>query len=70
MVLFTGDRDLEMLARWEENVHLQALLKNFNHDSVLYELDGFNHNTVVAPAAAWITSDIKRLWYMANNPRK
>ena len=66
MVLITGDRDLEMLARWEENVHLQALLKNFNHDSVLYELDGFNHVTVLAPAVTWIANDIRTMWYLAN----
>ncbi len=62
LVLITGDRDLEMLARWEENVHLQALLKNFNHDSVLYELQGFDHVTVLSPAVAWIASDIRRSW--------
>jgi len=62
LVLITGDRDLEMLARWEENVHLQALLKNFRHDSVLYELQGFNHVTVLSPAVVWIASDIRRSW--------
>ncbi|MBQ7811379.1 MAG: alpha/beta hydrolase [Bacteroidales bacterium] len=66
LVLFSGDRDLEMLARWEENVHLQALLKNFGHDSVLYELDGFNHVTVLQPAVTWIASDIRRLWRAAH----
>ena len=66
MVLITGDRDMEMLARWEENVHLQALLKNFKHDSVLYELDGFNHVTVLSPAVTWIASDIRRNWRNAN----
>ena len=68
MVLITGDRDLEMLARYEENAHLQALLKNFKHDSVLYEMQGFNHGTVVAPAVALITSDIKRLWREYQKP--
>ncbi len=62
MVLISGDRELEMLARYEENVHLQALLKNFGHDSVLYEMQGFNHVSVLAPAVALITSDIKKLW--------
>lgn len=62
LVLITGDRDLEMLARWEENVHLKALLKNFNHDSVLYELQGFDHVTVLSPAVAWIAADIRRSW--------
>ncbi len=62
MILISGDRELEMLARYEENIHLQALLKNFGHDSVLYELQGFNHVSVLAPAVALITSDIKKLW--------
>ena len=62
LVLISGDRNLEMLARYEENAHLQALLKNFGHDSVLYEMQVFNHGTVKAPASALISSDIKKLW--------
>lgn len=62
MILISGDRNLEMLARWEENAHLQSLLVNFKHDSVLYEMQGFNHVSVLAPAVALITSDIKKLW--------
>lgn len=68
LVLISGDRDLEMLARYEENAHLQALLKNFGHDSVLYEIQGFNHGTVTAPASALISSDIKKLWKEYQNP--
>ena len=62
MILITGDRDLEMTARYEENALLQSLLKNFRHDSVLYEMQGFDHGTVLAPASALISSDIKSLW--------
>lgn len=62
MVLISGDRDLEMLARYEENAHLLALLEHFGHDSVLYEMQGFDHGTVLAPAVALIASDIRRLW--------
>ena len=62
MILISGDRNLEMLARWEENAHLQSLLVNFKHDSVLYEMQGFNHVSVLAPAVSLITSDIKKLW--------
>ena len=68
LVLISGDRNLEMLARYEENAHLQALLKNFGHDSVLYEMQGFNHRTVTAPASALISSDIKKLWKEYQNP--
>ena len=62
MILITGDRNLEMTARYEENALLQPLLKNFGHDSVLYEMQGFDHGTVLAPASALMSSDIKRLW--------
>ena len=62
MILISGDRDLEMLARYEENDHLQALLEHFNHDSVLYEMQGFDHGTVLAPAVALISADIRKLW--------
>lgn len=62
MILICGDRDLEMLARYEENAHLQSLLKHFGHDSVLYEMQGFDHVTVLAPAQSMISADIRRLW--------
>lgn len=68
MILISGDRDLEMLARYEENAHLQALLKNFGHESVLYEMQGFGHGSVLSPAVALISSDIKRLWKERQNP--
>ena len=68
LVLISGDRELEMLARYEENAHLQALLKNFGHESVLYEMQGFGHGSVVAPASALISSDIKKLWKKYQNP--
>lgn len=69
IILITGDRNLEMTARYEENALLQPLLKNFGHDSVLYEMQGFDHGTVLAPASALISSDIKRLWriYLSGN---
>lgn len=62
LVLISGDRQLEMLARYEENLHLQSLLKHFGHDSVLYEMQGFTHGSVVEPAVSLIRSDIKKLW--------
>ena len=45
---FTGDRNLEMADRWEENALLASVLKNIgNKKSALYELQGFNHGTVL-----------------------
>lgn len=67
MILISGDRNLEMLARYEENSHLQALLKNFGHDSVLYEMQGFGHVSVLAPAVSLISADIRKLWKNSQN---
>jgi len=59
-LLITGDRKLEMLARYEENAHLEAILKGVgNKDVRLYELDGFNHGNVYAPACYLILDWIK-----------
>ena len=59
LMLITGDRNLEMLARWEENAHLYAILKYLGHPVELFELQGFSHNTIWAPASCLIRDDIR-----------
>lgn len=59
LLLVTGDRKLEMLARYEENLHLKAILDHFGHPVTLYELNGFNHGNVISPASVLIRQDIK-----------
>ena len=59
LMLITGDRNLEMLARYEENAHLAAILKHLGHPVQLFELQGFDHGTVIPPAAQLIRSDIQ-----------
>lgn len=61
LMLITGDRSLEMLARYEENAHLSAILKHFGHPFELFELNGFDHGTVLGPACYLIRADIRRL---------
>lgn len=49
-LLITGDRNLEMTARYEENAHLYAILKSFNNKEIaLCELQGFDHGSVRGP---------------------
>lgn len=49
-LLITGDRKLEMTARYEENVHLEAILKSLgNKEIALCELEGFDHGNVRGP---------------------
>ena len=48
--LMTGDRELEMLGRYEENAYLWRMLRLIgNKQTVLYEFDGYGHN-MTAPA--------------------
>ena len=48
--LITGDRKLEMRARYEENAHLDAVLRGVGNENVhLYELQGFDHGTMCSP---------------------
>lgn len=49
--LITGDRELEMLGRYEENAYLWRMMKEAGHQQTrLYELDGFDHGGMAQPA--------------------
>lgn len=62
ILLVTGDRELEMLGRYEENAYFARMLKVAGHDDVtLHELDGFNHGGMVEPATALVLKFAKRV---------
>jgi acetyl esterase/lipase len=49
--LITGDRNLEMLGRYEENAYLWRMMKLVGRpDAELYELQGFDHGQMSEPA--------------------
>lgn len=51
LYLITGDRELEMLGRYEENAYMWRMMKLAGHkQTTLYELDGFNHGGMANPA--------------------
>jgi len=51
LYLITGDRNLEMLGRYEENAYMWRMMNIVGHKQTkLYELDGFNHGEMVNPA--------------------
>ena len=51
LCLITGDRELEMLRRCEENAYMCRMMKLAGHKhSTLYELDGFDHGGMAQPA--------------------
>lgn len=61
LVLITGDKHLEMAARYEENALLEAVLKSIGNKKVtLYEMQGFDHGQVLGPACCLIADYVKR----------
>ncbi len=49
LLLITGDRDKEMLGRYEENAYLWRMMQIVGHPSTeLYELEGYGHNMTEA----------------------
>ncbi len=50
LYLITGDRELEMLGRYEENAYMCRMMKLSGHkQTTLYELDGFDHGGMADP---------------------
>ncbi len=51
LVLITGDRNLELLGRYEENAYLWRMMKlTGSTNTELYELQGFDHGQMPEPA--------------------
>ena len=58
--LVTGDRELELWGRYEENAYFQRMMKNGGHKNTsLDELQGFDHGAMVEPGALLILKYIK-----------
>jgi len=50
LYLMTGDRELEMLGRYEENAYMARMMKIAGHQQTyLYEFDGFDHGGMAQP---------------------
>jgi acetyl esterase/lipase len=51
LLLITGDRNQELLGRYEENAYLWRMMKEVGHTNTeLCELGGFNHGQMAEPA--------------------
>ncbi len=53
LLLITGDRELEMLGRYEENAYMWRMMQVAGHGATtIYELDGHDHGQMADPAFA------------------
>ena len=61
MLLITGDRDLELLGRYEVNALLWRMMKVVKHPDIeLLELDGFGHGSMVHPGCRLLAEYVQR----------
>ncbi|MEA4981554.1 MAG: alpha/beta hydrolase [Paludibacter sp.] len=61
LLLITGDRELEMLGRYEENAYLMRMMKIAGHKSTrLFELDGYGHG-MTEPAFPLLLQEVQRI---------
>lgn len=62
IVLITGDRNLELFGRYEENAYLARMLELVKHPSVkLFEEDGFDHVSMAKPGFPLLLKEIREI---------
>lgn len=62
LILITGDREREMLGRYEENAYMMRMMKVVGHNKTkLYELDSFDHVGMASPAFEILLNEIGKL---------
>ena len=61
LLLITGDRELELLGRYEENAYLMRMMKVAGHkDTRIMELDGYGHG-MTAPAFPLLINEVRSI---------
>jgi acetyl esterase/lipase len=61
-LLITGDREMELLGRYEENAYLLRMLKLTGHKrSRLFELQGFDHGGMAEPAFPLLVKEVRTI---------
>ncbi|MFZ4105250.1 alpha/beta hydrolase [Flavobacterium sp.] len=62
ILLITGDREMELLGRYEENAYFLRMMKlNKNKNIRLYELQGFNHSGMAEPAYPLLLDEVETI---------
>lgn len=62
LLLVTGDRDNELLGRYEENAYLWRMMKESGHEDVsLLELQGYDHGGMVEPGIPLLLKFVRQV---------
>lgn len=66
LLLITGDRNLEIKARYAENYYMETMMKAVGHkDTRLLEIQGYGHG-MVEPAVPILLREVKRIVEKSN----
>lgn len=69
MVIISGDRELELYGRYEEQAYFWRMLKLVGHkDVTLYEMQGYDHGAMPHPAYHVLKDHIKRICSKMTSP--
>ena len=61
MLVISGDRELELYGRYEENAYFVRMMRlNGHQDITFYEVDGFGHSDMATPAHMLLLKYIKK----------
>jgi acetyl esterase/lipase len=62
IVIITGDRELEMLGRYEENAYFVRMMKLVGNSRIkLFELNGFGHSPMKEPGLYLMLDELKKM---------
>ena len=71
LLLVTGDREQELLGRYEENAYTWRMLKQLKHpDVTLHELGGYDHGQMVHPAFPLLLNFVDRVTAVDRTSRR
>ena len=69
MVIISGDRELELYGRYEEQAYFWRMLKLVGHNDVtLYEMQGYDHGSMPHPAYKILKDHIRRITVKMTSP--
>jgi acetyl esterase/lipase len=62
LLLITGDRELELLGRYEENAYLWRMMQVVGHPRTrIFELDGYDHGRMAQPAHPLLLNFVREI---------
>lgn len=61
-IIVTGDAELELFGRYEENLYMWRMMKLAGHpDTKIFKLDGYNHGEMARPAFHILKNEAARI---------